>query len=211
MIECKTLYGLHVPHTAFSNATRSQQLQLKKQQQNNKGPCYQDRDRDLAQAEKTEEDWLKGKTLYFQSSSCTIGAKCSLICTPSQGAAGNQYFTVSMAVSGTTDKSVCALVGLGASASALVPRLEHVAERGIPPTPVRTTNQYPQPKLSNLATALHQCQLNHHIALWLCTLQCQCSRSLLQICPQECWSHWMLSQTVQPARNRIHQMGMKSY
>ena len=64
-IECKTLYSLCIPHTAFPNATRLQQPQLHsipqcnqiattatkttiKQQQNNKGPCYQDRNRDLA-------------------------------------------------------------------------------------------------------------------------------------------------------------------
>ena len=33
-IERKTLYGLHVPHTAFPNANRSQQSQLKQQQRN---------------------------------------------------------------------------------------------------------------------------------------------------------------------------------
>ena len=47
VIECKTLYSLCIPHTAFPNATRSQQPQLR-QQQDNKGPCYQDRNRDLA-------------------------------------------------------------------------------------------------------------------------------------------------------------------
>ena len=46
VIECKTLYGLCIPHTAFSNATR---LQLKKQQYKKKpkGPCYPDRNSDL--------------------------------------------------------------------------------------------------------------------------------------------------------------------
>ena len=33
MIECNTLYGLHVPHTAFPNATRSQLKQQQQQQQ----------------------------------------------------------------------------------------------------------------------------------------------------------------------------------
>ena len=33
MIECKTLYGLCVPHTAFPNANWLQQLQLKQQQE----------------------------------------------------------------------------------------------------------------------------------------------------------------------------------
>ena len=36
MIECKTLYGLRVPHTAFPNATRSQLKQQQKKQQNKK-------------------------------------------------------------------------------------------------------------------------------------------------------------------------------
>ena len=47
VIERKTLYSLHVPHTAFANETR---LQLKQQQKKHtqKGPCYQDRNRDLA-------------------------------------------------------------------------------------------------------------------------------------------------------------------
>ena len=47
MIECKTLYNFHIPHTAFPNATRSQ---LKQQQKKHtqKGPCYQDRNRDVA-------------------------------------------------------------------------------------------------------------------------------------------------------------------
>ena len=34
--ECKTLYGLCIPHTAFPNATRLQQPQLKQQQQTTK-------------------------------------------------------------------------------------------------------------------------------------------------------------------------------
>ena len=36
VIECKTLYGLCVPHTAFTNATRLQLKQQQKKQQNNK-------------------------------------------------------------------------------------------------------------------------------------------------------------------------------
>ena len=48
VIECKTLYSLHIPHTTFPNAAR---LQLKQQQKKyTKGPCYQDRNRDLAKA-----------------------------------------------------------------------------------------------------------------------------------------------------------------
>ena len=49
-------------------------------------------------------------------------------------AAGNQYCTISWAVSGTISRSACTLVGLGAPAPTLVPKLEHVAERVIPST-----------------------------------------------------------------------------
>ena len=47
-IESKTLYSLHIPHTAFPNVTR---LQLKQQQTKHKGPGYQDRNRNLALSE----------------------------------------------------------------------------------------------------------------------------------------------------------------
>ena len=52
-IEHKTLYGLRIPRTAFPNALQPQlPMQLKQrptqQQTKTKGPCYQDRNRDLA-------------------------------------------------------------------------------------------------------------------------------------------------------------------
>ena len=40
-IECKTLYGLCIPHTAFPNAVRLQlPMQLKQQPTQQLGPCH---------------------------------------------------------------------------------------------------------------------------------------------------------------------------
>ena len=42
-IECKTLYSLHVPHTAFPNALQPQLPHLKQQRTTTQGPCYYSR------------------------------------------------------------------------------------------------------------------------------------------------------------------------